>query len=73
MKWSQFKDNLNTKMLAVGVAMTMPALAHADFSAATSEVSSKFDAGETALSSVFAATVEIYVIRRVWRIIRSSI
>lgn len=64
----------NDKSLALGVAMMMsPMLAHADYTTAVGEIKAEFDKGETAVSSVMAATIEIFVIRRVWRIIRSSI
>lgn len=74
---AKFMSFVKDKWAALSLMLTMlllaPLPASADFSSATSEVSAKFDAGETALSAVFASTIEIYVIRRVWRIIRSSI
>lgn len=69
-------DKINAKSLALAVALTMPMLAHADtskYAAASTEVDKHFEAGETAVATVSASAIEIYVIRRVWRIIRSSI
>lgn len=72
-KLKSLVSKVNEKSLALGVAMMMPLMAHADYTTAVTEIKAEFDKGETAVSSVMAATIEIFVIRRVWRIIRSSI
>lgn len=67
---------LKEKWLALSVMLSMFILmspAHADYGNVVAEVKDEFDEGEKVVGGVFGATIEIYVIRRVWRIIRSSI
>lgn len=63
-------------MLAVMLALVvttlfMPEMAHAAYN--TAEITSEFDEGEEPVGAVAAASAEMLVIRRIWRIIKSSI
>lgn len=54
------------------VSVLMPELALAA-TYDVSDIESEFDAGEAPVATVASASIGLFVIRRVWKIIRSSI
>lgn len=68
---AKIKDKFNHAMLILGVAvMTTPALA------ATYDVSSltaEFDEGEAPVAAMASASIELLIVRRIWKIIQRSI
>lgn len=55
----------------IAITLFFPEMAFADYK--VSEITSEFDEGEEPVGTVAAASAEMLVIRRIWRIIKSSI
>lgn len=67
----KLKDNSKkVAVVATGAVASVPAMA-ADYS--VTEITAEFDKGEAPVAAVASASIELFVIRRIWRIIRSSI
>lgn len=68
---AKLKDKVNHVMLTVSVAvMTTPAFA-ADYD--VSELVSEFDEGEAPVAAMASASIELLIVRRIWKIIQRSI
>lgn len=67
------KVKANAKKIAVGAvggAVAVPAMAN---TYNVTEIVAEFDKGEAPVAAVASASIELFVIRRIWKIIRSSI
>lgn len=65
------KDKANHAMLAVSVSlMTTPVFA-ADYD--VSDLVDEFDEGEKPVAAMASASIELLIVRRIWKIIQRSI
>lgn len=70
-KLTALKDKANHAMLAGSVAlMTTPAFA-ADYN--VTELVAEFDEGEAPVAAMASASIELLIVRRIWKIIQRSI
>lgn len=70
-KVANLKNKVNHAMIAGSVAlMTTPALAR-EYD--VSDLVDEFDAGEAPVATMASASIELLIIRRIWKIIQKSV